>query len=225
LNHRSARRFFSRAAALAAALLLAACATQPLVIDDPDWQRHEASVATLNDWQLAGRLVVRQDGQSDTANISWLQQDEAFDLRLFGSLGFGAVRVIGAANSVTVEKAGEAPVTFPSLGAVTREYFGYEFPAADLLYWVRGLPAPRPGSSTLDDNRMLATLRQSDASGQEWSLTLDRYMEVDGAPGLYLPGRILAQREGLELRFLVSSWAVSQEIAPDKDSQEAVPQE
>jgi outer membrane lipoprotein LolB len=219
LNQRSARRLFARAAALSAALLLVACATQPLVIDDPDWQRHEASVALLNDWELEGRLVVRQAGESDTANINWRQQRDAFDLALFGNLGFGAVRVVGAAGSVTVEEAGEAPVTFPSLGAVTQEYFGYEFPAADLLYWVRGLPAPRPGSSTLDDNRMLATLTQDDTSGQQWSLTLDRYMEVDGAAGIFLPGRILAQREGLELRFLVSSWAVAQEAAPNNDPQ------
>lgn len=205
----SARRFLARVVALLAALLLAACATQALVIDDPDWQRHEASVAALENWELQGRLVVRQNGQSDTVNINWRQQDAAFDLRLFvGSLGLGAVRVSGTPGAVIVEKAGEDPVTLPSLAAVTNEYFGYEFPTAELLYWVRGLPAPRSGSSTLDDNRMLATLRQKDASGMDWDLSFDRYIELEGQSGTYLPGRIFAQREGLELRFLISSWSV-----------------
>lgn len=205
---RSARRFLARAAALAAALLLAACATQPLVIDDPDWLRHEAAVAALEDWELQGRLVVRQDGNSDTVNINWRQQDETFDLRLFGSLGLGAVRVWGTPGAVTVEKAGADPVTLPSLAAVTNEYFGYEFPTAELLYWVRGLPAPRAGSNTLDDNRLLATLRQKDASGLDWDLSFERYLELEGAAGTYLPGQIRALREGLELRFLISRWAV-----------------
>lgn len=197
-----------RVVALSAALLLAACATQPLVINDPDWQRHEASIAALNNWELRGRLVVRQNGNSDTVNINWRQHDDSFDLRLFGSLGLGAVRVFGTSNAVTVEKSGEVPVTLPSLAAVTQEYFGYEFPTAELLYWVRGLPAPRAGSSTLDDNGMLATLMQKDATGLNWSLTFDRYMELGSKPGTYLPGRILAQREGLELRFLIDSWTV-----------------
>jgi outer membrane lipoprotein LolB len=211
LANRGARRFFLRAVALAAALLLAACATQPLVIDDPDWQRHEASIAALKDWELRGRLVVRQDGGNDTVNINWRQQGESFDLRLFGGFGLGAVSVAGAPGAVTVEQAGEEPVTLPSLAAVTREYFGYEFPTAELLYWVRGLPAPRAGSNTLDDNRMLATLRQNDASGLEWNLSFDRYMELEGRPGTYLPGRILAQREGLELRFLIDDWVSPEE--------------
>ena len=215
MAHRSARRFVTRVAALCAALLLSACATQALVIDDPNWQRHEASVAMLDDWELSGRLVVRQDGNSDTVNINWRQQGDAFDLRLFvGNLGLGAVRVSGAANAVTVEKAGETPVTLPSLAAVTREYFGYEFPTQELLYWVRGLPAPRRGSNTLDANGMLATLKQNDASNLGWNLTFERYLELEGAAGIYLPGRIVAQREGLELRFLINKWIVPPTAQP-----------
>lgn len=208
MTYYSARRLVLRVAALSAVLLLAACATQPLVINDPTWQRHEASIAALDAWELRGRLVVRQDGNSDTVNINWRQQGDTFDLRLFGSLGLGAVRVFGTPNAVTVEKSGEAPVTLPSLAAVTQEYFGYEFPTAELLYWVRGLPAPRAGRNTLDDNGMLATLMQKDATGLDWNLTFDRYMELGGKPGTYLPGRILAQRNGLELRFLIDNWAV-----------------
>jgi outer membrane lipoprotein LolB len=210
LDNRGAPRFFARAAALLFPLLLAACATQPLVIDDPDWLRHEQSVAALQGWELSGRLIVRDSGNTDSVNINWQQIDEAFDLRLFGSLGLGAVRVRGDAQTVTVEKGGEEPVTLPGLAAVTREYFGYEFPTAELLYWIRGLPAPRrAGTPSFDDNGMLATLRQNDASGLAWDLSFDRYRALDGTDTMtYLPGRIIARREGLELQFQVSKWAL-----------------
>ncbi|MGV3593278.1 MAG: lipoprotein insertase outer membrane protein LolB [Gammaproteobacteria bacterium] len=212
MNSRGAPRSIARAAALLAfSLLLTACATQPLVIDDPDWLRHEQSVAALQDWELSGRLVVRQADGNDSVNINWQQLDDTFDLRLFGSLGLGAVRVYGTPRAVTVEKAGEESVTLPGLAAVTREYFGYEFPTAELLYWVRGLPAPRRGGMhTFDDNRMLATLRQEDANGKQWELSFDRYQPLDGAAAMtYLPGRITARSEdGLELRFLISRWSV-----------------
>jgi outer membrane lipoprotein LolB len=199
-------RALARVLTPGAALLLAACATQPLIIDDPDWRQHEAAVAALHDWELVGRLNVRQGGASDTVNINWKQAADTFDLRLSGSLGLGAVHVSGDASQVTVERNGETPVTLPDLASLTREYFGYEFPTAQLLYWVRGLPAPeRTGTTTLDDNRMLATLRQNDAAGTAWELSFDRYRELaDG--NTHLPGRIRARSPGLELTFLVSEW-------------------
>lgn len=214
MSNRGAPRFIARAAALVATLWLAACATQPLVIDDPDWLRHEQSVAAVQDWELQGRLTVREAGNADTVNINWQQVGDSFDLRLFGSLGLGAVRVRGDSRSVTVEKAGEETVTLPGLAALTREYFGYEFPTAELLYWIRGLPAPRrAGVPTFDTNGMLATLRQNDANGLAWQLSFDRYRSLDGAAmETYLPGRIVAQRDGLELRFQVSKWALPQNI-------------
>lgn len=158
---------------------------------------------------MSGRLVVRQDGSNDTVNINWRQLDADFDLRLFGSLGLGAV-VRGNEESVTVERAGEEPVTLPSLADVSREFFGYEFPTAELLYWVRGLPAPElSGSHTFDANRMLATLQQQDANGVVWNLTFDRYVALEGSANMtYLPGRINARREGLELIFLINDWTV-----------------
>jgi outer membrane lipoprotein LolB len=109
-----------------------------------------------------------------------------------------------------VERSGEEPVTLSGLDAVSREFFGYEFPTAELLYWVRGLPAPElSGSHTFDMNRMLATLRQEDASGLVWNLSFEDYLELEGAAGTtYLPGDIRAQREGLELRFLINDWAI-----------------
>lgn len=211
MNNRGAPRSIARAAALfALSLLLAACATQPLVIDDPDWLRHEQSVAALQDWELSGRLAVRQAGGNDSVNINWQQLDDRFDLRLFGSLGLGAVRVYGTSREVTVEQSGEDAVTLPGLAAVTREYFGYEFPTAELLYWIRGLPAPRRGGMhTFDDNRMLATLRQDDSSGREWELTFDRYQPLEGSSGMtYLPGSITARHADLELRFRISNWSL-----------------
>jgi outer membrane lipoprotein LolB len=212
-----APRFLTRALALSASLLLAACVTQPLVLDDPDWLRHQSAIASLRNWELSGRLNVRQNDQSDTVNINWLQKDAAFDLRLNSSvLGLGAVHAYGLPTQVTVEKAGEEPVTLPGLGAVTQEYFGYDLPAEHLLYWVRGLPAPGlSGSNTFDANYMLATLRQVDASGLAWNLGFDRYMELEGSSGMiYLPGRITAQRAGLELIFLISAWEVPQGNSP-----------
>jgi outer membrane lipoprotein LolB len=198
-------RTLSCALALSLVLLLTACTSTPLVAPiNPDWERHSAAVGALGTWELAGRLNVRQNGRSDTVQINWAQQQEAFNLRLSGSLGLGAVHVAGTPSLITVEKSGEEPVTLPGMEALTRDYFGYDFPAAQLLFWVRGLPDPAlPATTTLDANQFLGRLLQTDPAGQIWELTYDRYQAVGT---VFLPGRIRLQREGLQLTFLINAW-------------------
>jgi outer membrane lipoprotein LolB len=193
----------ARLPALALILLLSACASQFEALN-PDWERHHRTVAALSDWGLSGRLNVRQENQSDTVQINWDQQGSGFDLVLSGSFGLGAVHVSGSPSQVTVAKAGEDSVTLPSLAALTREYFGYDFPAAQLQYWVRGIPAPGlPATTTLDQNQLLGTLTQLDENGQQWTLGYDRYQQSGSLP---LPGRIRVERPGLRLTFLINSW-------------------
>jgi outer membrane lipoprotein LolB len=190
------------------ALLLSACASrlEPQAPANPDWEQHHAALAALSSWALAGRLNIRQQNQSDTVQINWDQQAQGFDLRLSGSFGLGAVHVYDSPAGVTVDKAGEDSVTLPSLAALSQEYFGYDFPTAHLQYWVRGIPAPgTPAQTTLDPNQLLGTLSQNDATGQHWTLNYDRYQQ---SGGLFLPGRIRVQREGLLLTFLINRWQI-----------------
>lgn len=200
--------------ALCLLLLLSACATRLPEPAAVDWESHSAAVAELQTWQLGGRLNVLQNRQSDTVTLNWSQQDSGFDLNLSGTLGLGAVHVYGTPSLVTVEKSGEAPLTLPGLAALTQEYFGFEFPAAQLLYWVRGIPDPAlPAATTFDASQLLATLEQRDPAGQVWVLTYDRYQAV-GA--LFLPGRIRVQREGLRLTFLIDAWTLPEDLAASR---------
>ena len=173
---------------------------------DPNWLQHQESVLELSDWQLTGRLNVRQQKTSETVSINWQQQKENFEIRFSGTLGLGAVQVHGSPNEVVVEKAGAETVVLPDLQALTQNYLGYDFPAAQLLYWVRGVPAPAGiVSTTLDTNLMLGTLIQADTTGRRWELAYDRYEQVGD---VWLPGRIRVKSEDIELTFLVSEWLV-----------------
>ena len=171
---------------------------------DPDWLQHQQSVLALADWELSGRLNVRQQNTSDTVSINWQQQEQNFEIRFSGTLGLGAVQVHGSPDEVVVEKAGAETVVLPDLQALTRNYLGYDFPAAQLLYWVRGIPAPAGLiSTTLDANLMLGTLVQADTTGRRWELEYDRYQQVDD---VWLPGRIRVTSEDIQLTFLISEW-------------------
>ncbi len=194
------------ALALAASLLLGACASNPL--QSPGWQAHRDSVTQITDWQLDGRLNIRQGRDSDTINLNWTQRGEQVSIRLSATLlGLGGVAINGDAGSVIVEKNGEEPRVLPGLDALGREYLDYDFPAAYLLWWVRGLPVPSlPASPVLDQNQLLHSLVQTDPTGQRWELGFENYEQV-GA--VILPRRINLESQGVRLRFLISDWQLS----------------
>jgi outer membrane lipoprotein LolB len=190
-------------------LWLASCATSSRNEGptDPDWIKHQHDILALSDWELSGRLNVRQQNASDTVSINWQQQQQNFEIRFSGALGLGAVRVHGAPNEVVVEKAGAETVVLPNLQALARNYLGYDFPAAQLFFWVRGIPAPANIISTsLNADLMLDKLIQLDATGRRWELQYDRYNQT---AEVWLPGRIRVNSDDLQLTFLINEWLVT----------------
>jgi outer membrane lipoprotein LolB len=187
-------------------LLLAGCASLPPATMPVEWQAHAETLASLQTWTLSGRLNIRQGRQSDTVNLHWAQDRTAFSIRLSGTLGMGGVQLQGDDTQVLLEKAGEEPRLLPSLEALGREYMDYDFPAAYLTWWVRGLPVPDlPAQSTLNEQNLLQTLVQHSPEGQRYELTFERYSVVDG---LALPSRITLQSQGVMLRVLVDGWQI-----------------
>jgi outer membrane lipoprotein LolB len=192
-------------------LLLSACGTPPppdyLREAPPTWAQHQASVSAIEAWQLRGRLNVRQQRSNDTVNINWEQRDATsrnFDIRLSGTLGLGAMAVHGDASGVVVEKSGEEPLHLADLSELSRVYLDFDFPAANLLYWVRGLPVPDlSATASWTTAGRLATLEQTDHEGRHWTLSFDRYDE-DTSPAL--PGRIRLTQDDLQLTFLINAW-------------------
>jgi len=171
--------------------------------DNPDYQQ---VLRQLDSWSLRGRLNIRSSNSNDTVNINWQQNREAFDINLSGTLGLGAVRISGDDQGVLIEKAGEESFRAPSLEVVGSEILGYVFPAGELLYWIRGLPAPgpRPGI-TYNPDGLIATLSQQDYTGRRWELQYDRYADIDGH---YLPGRLRLEQAPYRLTFLIAKWEI-----------------
>lgn len=195
-------------ATLALAGLLGGCAsvqTPSATTANPDFNLHQQAVLAHEDWQLDGRLNVRQGQQSDTVSLNWQQSNQVFDITMSGALGLGTTRVRGSdAAGLRVEKAGEDPIRLPNLQALTSSYLNFEFPAAHLLYWVRGLPVPQLTAITaFDSNNLLLTLSQRDVDGRSWQLEFDRYESVNELP---LPGRIRLSTDEVQLTFLINDW-------------------
>lgn len=199
---RSARAAFI----LVLGLLVTTCSTSN-ILNNRDWQTHQALISSADQWTLQGRLNIRQGNNSDTVSINWQQVDQDFEINLSGALGLGATLISSNQNIIRLQRANEEPIEALSLGELSRDYLGYEFPAEALYYWVRGIPAP--GSSAdleLDENQLLASLSQRDSLGNNWRLVYDRYRNNDG---LNMPGRIRMTHPDYQLTFIIQSWQIS----------------
>lgn len=192
------------AGALAAALLLSACATHPPAASLPplhSWgERQPLLLAAANHFTLSGRLAASHADQGISAGVHWQQQGTDAQLSLSGPLGFGGASVTLSAESISIrtndgrELAGDA-----AMAELTR-LLGFEPPLQSLHFWAVGVPDPTGGPATpmLDDQQRLSHLSQAG-----WSIAYEAYMPVQRQ---WLPRRLTMTREDLRLRLVIDDW-------------------
>lgn len=187
------------------ALLLAGCAglSPQESVEGPGnaeaWQTHKARISPIDGWQISGKIGIRAPQDSGSGTLFWLQRQEYFDIRLSGPLGRGATRLTGRPDAVTLEVAGQGRFEADSPEALVESQLGWQLPVSNLLWWIRGLPAPDSRSRvSLDVNGRLATLQQDD-----WHVEYLGYAEENG---LTLPSRIKLEGRDLQITLVIKDW-------------------
>ena len=167
------------------------------------WQSHKQQITPLDAWQISGKLGIRSQQESGSAVLFWLQRQDYFDIRLSGPLGQGSTRLTGRQGAVSLEIANRGTFQAHSAQALMQEQLGWSLPVENLLWWVRGLPAPHSKSQvTLDNNSLLAKLEQDD-----W---LIEYLSYRTENTLQLPERIKLSGAGLNITLVVKEWQARQ---------------
>lgn len=167
--------------------------------DASAWQTHRKAVTPLDSWTLQGKLGVRAPTESGSGTVLWLQQQEQYDIRLSGPLGRGATRIQGNDRGVTLDIAGQPPVSAPSAEALLEQQVGWRLPVEHLLWWVRGLPAPgSPSRLQLNPDSQLARLAQAG-----WTIEYSRYQQIDG---VQLPQRLQLSGYDMLLTLVITRW-------------------
>ncbi|HIZ51360.1 MAG TPA: lipoprotein insertase outer membrane protein LolB [Candidatus Pseudomonas excrementavium] len=190
---------------LALTMTLAACSnlhqreTLEFGGDPAAWQAHRSAVTPLTDWMLQGKLGVKAPQESGSGTLSWLQQQDHYDIRLSGPLGRGATRIEGNDAGVTLEIAGQPPASAESAEVLLEQQIGWRLPVEHLLWWVRGLPAPdSPSRLQLNPDSQLARLAQAG-----WTVEYSRYQEIEG---LTLPQRLQLSGHNVLLTLVITRW-------------------
>jgi outer membrane lipoprotein LolB len=179
------------------AALLSACATGPSRVP-ADFTTRQRDLAALLDWRVTGKIGVRQGDEGTSAQLSWQQRDEHFNMALSGPLGVGAIQIEGNSQRVTLHsKDGQHSAADPE--ELVRSLTGWTIPVSDLRFWARGLPSPNfPVTSRVVESGSLAQLSQGG-----WHIAYLAYTDV----GRYrLPTRIEMSRPETRLTLLLKNW-------------------
>ena len=152
--------------------------------DGPSMQLSDAT-----QWRLDGKLGVKAQANSGNLSISWEQNNEAYEIGLYGPLGVTVAEVSGDADGAILTLPDHPPLRASSPEALVQEAMGYPLPVSPMRFWVRGMPAPGEFfEATADGFRQLG-----------WQVTI-RQRDIWG------PVKIQIQRPEVRLLLVVKTW-------------------
>ncbi|WP_455232330.1 lipoprotein insertase outer membrane protein LolB [Geopseudomonas aromaticivorans] len=163
------------------------------------WRQHKTEVATIDGWQIDGKVGIRAPQDSGSGVLFWLQRRDYYDIRLSGPLGRGATRLTGREGDIRLEVANQGRYQAESPEALLEEQIGWRLPVSHLLWWIRGLPAPDSKSRlTLNADSRLARLEQDG-----WRVEYADYQQQNG---YWLPQRLKLFGENLDITLVIKAW-------------------
>lgn len=208
-----------RVSMLAVLLVIGGCASveleplpEGLTDQQPeDWLEQQSRLDQLTQWQLSGKLAVRQPSDSGTAIVNhWTQNGKHYDIGLSSSfLGMGSTRLQGTADFIELTMPGGDRYQSGDPEAVVEAATGWQLPLGNLTRWIKGQPGTEGRYRLLfDDQGQLALIRQ-----QGWEIRYDRWNRfVDGYPRL--PARLTAVKGEKRVRLVVSDWETPGDRSP-----------
>ncbi len=188
-------------ACLLLTIFLCACVQTPVenrII--PSWDSRKHELARLDAWRLQGRIGLRARNESGSGSLYWTQRKDEFDLRVIAPFSGRVYELTGVEGSVSLRAAGKNVLQAKDAESLLYQAAGWRLPVSELVFWIRGLPAP-----SLQVDRLLLDgenrLRELSQGG--WSI---RYKTYTGIDGISLPARLDLENGQLRVRLSVRQW-------------------
>lgn len=163
-----------------AILALAACAQLPV----PD--ASQRTPRTLSEFELDGRIVVRDDQNRHYANISWRHRLGQDAILVTTPLGQGVAELLRDPEGARLVTADGKTYAAADWAALFQQLFGVRLPLDELPAWLTGRAPPLTSA---------------------WRV---EYLEYESDARDALPTLIQVSRGDQELRLKVSTWITAQ---------------
>lgn len=191
-------------------LMLLSCATvstqkpppaQKAQTDTPTWGNRVQALSNIVDWDLNALIAIRANAtrEAGSANMSWKQSKQDYNILLYGPLGSNAVKLTGGQGQVTLETADGKKLTAKTPEALLQQQSGWDLPVSNLYYWIRGLPVPTiPAEKQWDAQNHLSELIQ-----QGWVITYLRYKTVGQ---IDVPDKMILANPKVNVKIVIKNW-------------------
>lgn len=196
-----------------AAVLLAACASQPTrppePVDEALARSHDAQRLAITGWRLAGRVAVSTGSQGGSGRIEWEQQGDRYTISLGAPVTRQSWRLAGDSSGAKLDGVDGGPLQGEDAEHMLLVATGWRIPVQAMVAWVRGIAAAdgitAPARILYGPGNVPSTLEQIG-----WRIDYrDWHPATATRPAL--PRRIEAvdvMRGDAKLRLIVDEWQV-----------------
>ncbi|GGK78492.1 lipoprotein insertase outer membrane protein LolB [Amphritea balenae] len=164
------------------------------------WQQQQAMILAAERWRLKGKIGIRTATDNSSASLYWQQLQQHYEIELTGPLGQGGARIEGNGAGITIDVAGEKPIWAPSPELLMEQTLGWQFPVRELLYWVKGVPAPGTPFELSLSQELPEKITQNN-----WQINYLRFTEQSG---YQLPGKLTINRDDLRITIVAKEWQI-----------------
>jgi outer membrane lipoprotein LolB len=180
--------------------MLVACSTQPMIsTQSHNWQQYQASMQPIQSWTVAGLIGIRMPKQAESANFTWQQIHDQFNISLYGPLGLGGTELKGSKQGVSLTTHDGRVLTADNIEDLMQQNLGWSLPVNGLIYWVKGLPVPGvPAKTEFNQQGLLSDLQQ-----QGWDI---HYLDYQQQNGQWRVRKMLCQRQNLTITLIINLW-------------------
>lgn len=163
--------------------LLSACANKPITeLDQPDWE-------------INGKLGIREAQHSNTLLFNWQQQDQRYVIHLMNTLGQIELTLTGDQQQAIAIRPDGTLRKAATPESLLLQLTGWHFPISDARLWLQGKSSGNEYDITLNAEQQPASFHAGD-----WQVHLSQYKKVAESQ---LPYRLQLQHHNNSLRLTI----------------------
>ncbi len=198
-----------KGAGIAAVVLLSGCASLeqkeppregPKPVDLA--QERDADLERFADWTIHGRLGVQLPNDGFSAEITWKQKGQFYNVAVIDPLGRQVAELKGDFENSQLTLNDGRVFTASDPDELMQKNLGWSLPVKSLIYWVKGLPDPHKVAwrREYDDKGRLKVLEQ-----EGWLVTFNRYIESETSEQTF-PALTRLSYKDFKIKLLIQEW-------------------
>lgn len=165
--------------------------------------QHQASLASIREFTLDGRIGVQADGRGFSGKMRWQHLNRYNTIDLYSPLGSKVVAIESNVDGVTLTASDGNTVKSSDVESLTEQTMGWRLPAQYLEDWSLGRATNAPVvSATWDDEGRLSKLNQDG-----WEI---QYIAYQASHGYQLPSKLNLRNAKLYLKLVIDNWQLSE---------------